>query len=214
MRFIDKSKRYDKFDEYINKNTQHLSSTGEWNLPTDIKNKLHNHILKQQQGLCIYCQKELPEKEKAQHLPESIIEHLRPRTKYAELTYVFCNLSVACKKHKQKKDKKELIDFCEDRKDEEYDEDKFLNPHELVDIETYFKYDIEGNIFASNNESADYMIETVLNLSHSTLKEMRKTQYDIFLQMSYDDFNVVEEILSDDKSEKLPPFYSMLKFLF
>ncbi|MDQ7089267.1 MAG: retron system putative HNH endonuclease [Methylococcales bacterium] len=148
MRFIGKSKRCDEFDTYIKDNVQLLSSTGKWNLPTDIKTKLHNDILKQQQGLCIYCQQELPEKENAQYLPESIIEHLRPRTKYPELTHIFCNLSVACKKHKQKKDKKELIDFCEDRKDEEYDEDKFLNPHELVDIETYFEYDTEGNIFA------------------------------------------------------------------
>ena len=149
MRFIDKSKRCDEFDKYINDNPHGLSSTGKWNLPTDIKNKLHNNILKQQ-GLCIYCQQELPEKENPQYLPESIIEHLRPKTKYAGLTYVFCNLSVACKKHKQKKDKKELIDFCEDRKDADLSLKgtiiNFIVFTSLISLSLTFDYSMSSNV--------------------------------------------------------------------
>ncbi|MCK9637517.1 MAG: TIGR02646 family protein [Methylobacter tundripaludum] len=211
MRFIDKSSRCKEFDDYVNKNSEFFSIKGGWDLPADVKIILHNHLLKQQKGLCIYCEQQLLEKTGAEYLPESIIEHIRPRTKqkYPELTYICCNLSVACKKSKKKEDKNDDIDFCEDRKADEYDELKFLNPTELPEIEAYFEYDIEGNIFPyRNNERARYMIEVALNLNHKKLNNMRKTQYDIFSEMNIED---VENILLDGNAEQLPAFYSMLK---
>ena len=215
MRFIDKTETYPEFETYIANNQAHL---GKWNLPTDIKNALHNHILEQQKGLCIYCQKWLFEKKGAECLPPSMIEHIRPRAKkeYEHLTYDFHNLAVACKKYINKEGVKETefltpkdIDFCEDRKDDEYDETLFLHPHEMADIEDYFEYDTEGRIFAKNgNEKADYMIKTALNLNHSILQNMRKIQYDIYAQR--DLFEIIEE-LNDIDVSRLPEFYSMLK---
>jgi uncharacterized protein (TIGR02646 family) len=204
MRFIDKNKRCDTFDNHIETNKAYL---GKWNLPTDVKISLHNHILLQQKGLCVYCQQSLPLKMEAENLPAAMIEHIRPRDKYKELIYEFSNLAVACKKYKIKD---ENIDFCEDKKDNEYDEQLFLNPHELEDIEDYFEYDgIEGKIFAKNNNlKANYMIKKVLNLDHSDLNGMRKSQYDNFLGMNIEE---VEKILLDENAEQLPAFFSMLK---
>lgn len=223
MRFINKSSRCPEFDNYINENAEYLSSQGEWNLQTDIKEKLHNHILEQQKGLCIYCEQQLSKKTGAEYLPDAIIEHIRPRTnsKYPELTYIFCNLSVACKKHIDKKGIKnndkanistpEAIDFCEDRKDKEYNEQLFLNPHEVEDIESYFEYDTEGRIFPKNdNEKAKYMIEKALNLAHTKLINMRKEQYLIFSESPIEE---TDDLLNEN-AEQLPAFYSMLKQLF
>lgn len=217
MRFIDKSSRCKEFDSFTEK-IKHIEEQ-KWGLLTKEEYiTVHNHILRQQKTLCIYCQKQLIEKKESEWLPPSIIEHIRPRTKYPELTYEFTNLAVACKKHIDKKEVKETkpltkedIDFCEDRKDDEYNEDRFLNPHEVTDIESYFEYDIEGNIFAKEeNEKANYMIKTALNLNHAVLINMRKDQYLIFENMPIEE---VENILLDEDVEQLPAFYSMLKNL-
>ncbi|MFZ2726542.1 MAG: retron system putative HNH endonuclease [Methylococcaceae bacterium] len=220
MRFIDKTETCSEFETYIADNKAHL---GKWNLPTDIKNTLHNHILKQQKGLCIYCQQWLFEKKEAELLPPSMVEHIRPRKKRPELTYEFTNLAVACKKYIDKKGVKDTkiltpedIDFCEDKKDDEYDETLFLHPHEITDIEDYFEYDTEGKIFAKDknefakdrNEKAQYMIEIALNLNHRDLQNMRKIQLDIYAER--DLFEVIEE-LNDIDVSRLPKFYSMLK---
>lgn len=181
---------------------------GKWNLPTDIKVALHNHLWRQQKGLCIYCQQQIHQKTegKGEHLPQSIIEHIRPRDKYPELTYILCNLSFACKKYKANEVD---IDFCEDKKSNGYDEDKFLNPNTLPNIEDYFDYDLEGRIWSrGDDERAKYMIEKALNLNHQALRNMRKSQYELYLSM---DSEMVDEILLDNDAEQLPAFYSMLK---
>jgi uncharacterized protein (TIGR02646 family) len=174
--------------------------------------------LEQHKGLCIYCEQQLPKKTGAEHLPDAIIEHIRPRTKskYPELTYIFCNLSVACKKNKKIDDKNEDIDFCEDRKKDEYDEQLFLNPHEVEDIESYFEYDIEGRIFPKNNNpKADYMIKKVLNLDHNELNRTRGEQLSIYFEMELEmGVEAVKEIFSVENANQLPAFYSMLKQLF
>jgi uncharacterized protein (TIGR02646 family) len=210
MRFIDKIEACTEFETYIADNKQYL---GKWNLPTNIKNTLHNHILKQQKGLCIYCQKQLFEKKGAEYLPPSMIEHIRPRELYQDLTYDFYNLSVACKKYIQKE---EPIDLCEDKKDDEYNEKLFLHPHKINDIESYFEYDADGHIFAKSDdekkaEKANYMIKTVLNLDHIVLQNMRKTQFEIYAERLLSE--VIEE-LSDTDVNQLPAFYSMLKYLY
>lgn len=232
MRYIKIIGRCQEFDDYIAQNADHMPKKWDNALPGDIKTALHNHLLKQQQGLCIYCQKEIREKKILKSLSEderkleeerllveereskekgiptriSIIEHIRPKDKdkYPELTFVLCNLSVACNR-KNKKDS----EYCEDRKHNKYDENNFLNPFEVTDIESYFEYDTEGRIIPKNdNEKAKYMINDVLDLDNFVLRQMRKNQYILFSKM---DIQEAEEILLDEDTEQLPQFYSMLK---
>jgi len=207
MRYIKQIERCKEFDDHIDNS----SISTKWDLPTDVKTALHNHLLKQQQGLCIYCeQKIFPKGKEGQYLPKSMIEHVRPkdRDKYPELTYILCNLAVACRATEEKP--KDV--YCEDNKKNLYDENNFLNPLEKVDVEDYFEYDAEGKIHPKNNNTkAKYMIEKILNLDCTTLQNMRKEIYSIYINMPLAD---VETILRDDKNESLPPFYSMLKQLF
>ena len=213
MRFIDKSERCQEFDDYVNENSKFLSTKGKWDLPTNIKTTLHSHLWKQQKGLCIYCEQEIHKKIGAEYLPKSLIEHIRPRTKekYPELTYIFCNLSIACKKNTT--DKKENIDFCEHKKGDEYDESKFLSPTELPGVESYFEYDTEGNIFPrGDDECAKYMIRA-LKLDHNILNDMRKNQFLEFSGKVLNEIGIeaIESMLQDEQSEQLPAFYSIAK---
>ena len=74
MRYIDKSNCYAEFDEYVN-----TDSPSFWNeFKTDIKLKLHQHLWRRQQGLCIYCQQQVPEKKETEYKIRSHIEHIRP----------------------------------------------------------------------------------------------------------------------------------------
>ncbi|OQW95036.1 MAG: TIGR02646 family protein [Beggiatoa sp. IS2] len=202
MRYIDKSDRCLDFDNYIRQ-----ESLTHWDqCDTQLKLVLHQHLWREQQGLCIYCQQQIPpkkDKESSQAI-RSHIEHVRPRTTYPELTFVYCNLSVSCEGFDCKTtDKKPKKEFCEHRKADEYDEDNFLNPMELKEIEDYFFYDIEGKIHphpqASFPEKANYMIK-ILDLNHSDLIDMRKRVYE---QAISGEIELISAVF--------PPFCSMLK---
>jgi len=96
--------------------------------------------------------------------------------------------------------------FCEHRKANKYDEDYFLNPIEVKDIEDYFVYDdLTLEILPKHKEGteefikADYM-RKILDLNHKKLIRMREKVV-----------NDIERNGPYEKHEKLlPPFYSML----
>ncbi|RKZ63566.1 MAG: TIGR02646 family protein [Candidatus Parabeggiatoa sp. nov. 2] len=216
MRYIDKSNRCAEFDEYVNNDSPSV-----WDeFKTDIKLKLHQHLFCSQQGLCIYCQQEVPEKKETEYRIRSHIEHIRPRSRpqYAHLTFCYNNLSVSCEgfdcKTKSLNPKKE---FCEHRKGNEYDEDKFLNPVECNEIEDYFVYDIEGKIHPNSSKNqedrtkAEYMI-SILDLNHSKLTDIRKEQYQLIIEQQEKGLDI-EEFLNPHY-DLLPAFYAMLKQLF
>jgi len=218
MRYIDKSKRCEEFDEFI---INSYPST--WrDFDNNVKLIFHQHLHDEQGGLCIYCQQKLPlkkEKESNAHR-RSHIEHIRPRASYPCLTFVYCNLSISCEgfdceippTNKQPKQ-----EFCEHRKGKEkneYDEEYFLNPVELKDIENYFFYkshvDKDKGILlikilpkykegTKEYKQASHMIK-ILDLNHDELMKMR--------------VKVVTYIRKGNKYKKdeklLPPFYSML----
>ena len=180
MIYIDKSNRCAEFDEYVKND-----SPSDWNeFKTDIKLELHQHLWREQQGLCIYCQPEVPEKKQTEYKITSHIEHIRPRRgsnrdKYAHLQFCYKNLSVSCEGFDCKSDKRKQ-EFCEHRKGNEYDEGKFLNPVECKNIEDYFVYTIDGKIFPNPDQNqediakAKYMISSVLDLDHPTLNATKK----------------------------------------
>jgi uncharacterized protein (TIGR02646 family) len=216
MRYIDKSNRCAEFDEYVNNDSPSV-----WNeFQTNIKLKLHRHLWHEQQGLCIYCQQQVPEKTETEYKIRSHIEHIRPRSRpqYAHLTFCYKNLSVSCEgfdcKTESLNPKKE---FCEHRKGNEYDEEQFLNPVELSDIEDYFIYDIDGKIHPNSNKNqkhrtqAEYMI-SILDLNHPKLIDLRKEQYQLMIEQQENGLEI-EEFLAPHY-DLLPAFYTMLKQLF
>lgn len=221
MRYIDKSKRCETFDVYMTVN--YLDN--DWNsFDSNEKLRLYQHLHKEQGGLCIYCQQKIPPKKQLEPSSKQVshIEHIRPRNlkdengefKYKCLTFIYCNLTVCCEgfeinitesTNKTSLDRKQ--EFCEFHKDHsrkslEYDEDKFLNPTEVHNIEDYFIYDdetfkIEPRCKIETDEryiKAAYTIEKMC-LNHEKLLKMRELAYKCKWEK---DENI------------LPPFYSML----
>jgi len=215
MRYINKSERCGEFDEYIKNKSSLKEWKKEWGKYKNrkIKLKLHQHLYREQGGLCVYCQQLLPYKKEMEGnkiYNKSHIEHIRPREFYKELTFVYCNLSVSCdgfdceiEKTNEQSDK----EFCGHIKDNEYYEEYFLNPFEVKDIENYFIYDdLTFEVLPKHEKGTDkfkkanYMIE-ILCLNHDELIRMRT--------------KLVNDILKSkkkfDNNEKIfPPFYSML----
>jgi uncharacterized protein (TIGR02646 family) len=215
MRFISKNFRCKRFDKYVKKKKSLL-----WErFDPDVKLNLHQHLWREQKGLCIYCQQLIPPKERKNtnfDAHPSHIEHIKPKSLFKYLTFAYKNLAVACNGFNCASEDTRA-EFCEFKKQNLYDSALFLNPTEVVDIEDYFVYDIDGNIKPSMERSeedirkANYMIE-LLSLQSPTLKAMRISQMDIFLE----DFNNGVDVGTYmDKQNKLyPGFYSMLKQFF
>jgi uncharacterized protein (TIGR02646 family) len=217
MRFIDKSKqRCTDFDDYVaTERPRNWDTCG-----ADIKLKLHQHLLGEQQYLCIYCQQSIPVKSTKDVPPvythPSHIEHIKPKDvdKYPHLTFEYSNLSVSCNGFNIKEMTTISPNFCGHFKRNNYEETLFLNPTETLDIENCFEYTINGEIKATNKDvnRANYTIRT-LHLDSQKLIDMREEQYLIISEETLTNgLNIVDYL--DENQKELPQFHSMLKQLF
>jgi len=214
MRYVDKSNCCAEFDAWLKKKKT-LPVWKDWR--GKVKQALYAHLLDEQKGLCIYCQQAIPKKTEIQSSNQirSHIEHIRPRNLYSELIFDYSNLSISCEGFDCAATKQSEKEFCGHRKANEYNENQFLHPFELQDIEDYFEYDADGRIFANSlkneveRKKAEYMIAT-LALNHTILIQKRAETYGAIIEKSDNDIN---ELL-DSNVANLPSFYSMLKFLF
>ncbi len=216
MRYIDKTNRCQDFDNYTKPNTW-----GRFNKNIKLKLKLHQHLLVEQQYLCIYCQQSIPCKTQKDNpeiprLHPSHIEHIRPKSasQFPQLIFDYNNLSVSCNGFDTKKTHEKSRDFCGHPKDNNFDDVLFLHPCERLDIETCFEYDIEGHILPTSiaQDQAEYTLR-LLSLDNSKLQDMRVEQYNLVLELTSKGELDIYEYLDPNQTE-LPKFYSMLKQFF
>jgi len=145
------------------------------------KRALRRYVLRyEQNNLCIYCESKIAPKKESSHL-----EHIKPkaRDKFPHLVFDYNNIVVSCNGNCHTED--DEYHSCGHIKDNEYDDTKFLNPTELIDIREYFEYDIDtGNILESskNIDKAEYMIKT-LHLNNASLPLARKKALENFINM-------------------------------
>ena len=225
MRYIDKSNRCMVFDDFVTLYQGRLRN--DWEKFKKIRGgsairlALHQHLWREQKGLCAYCEQEVPEKTIPESDTKSHLEHIRPkaRPEFKHLTFQFENLVMSCEGFDLTAISEHKKEFCGHFKDNDFskfDDVLFLNPTEMTDIETYFRYDSEGKIepnpFKTDEQQRQtvYMIRT-LNLNNAVLMEMRKVQYDLWLEKQ---FVLTEAELADELSENqrlLPAFFSLLK---
>jgi uncharacterized protein (TIGR02646 family) len=217
MRYIDKSKRRcTDFDNYVV-----TKRPRKWKkFDADIKLKLHQHLLNEQQHLCVYCQQSVPQKHVKDNAPlvihPSHVEHVRPKDEeqYPHLTFDYLNLAVSCNGFDVNNTLVNTYDFCGHPKANTYDEMLFLHPFETLDIEDYFNYTINGEIKATIKDvnRANYTIKT-LQLDNAILNAMREEQYLIISEETLNNDLDIATYLDENQIE-LPKFYSMLKQLF
>ncbi len=238
MRYINKLNRHAPFDEFVEELKPRLKGK-DWSALKKKQNKagvkgnqvqlsLFQHLLQQQQGLCMYCQQIIPTKlEPYRSNAIAHLEHICAQTHCKDLIFEQSNLGVSCEGFNlaAQETSEYRRQFCGHYKDQAsknnvYDPALFLNPTELEDIEDYFYYDAEkGKISnhpekaTTSKESADYMI-SILNLNNEDLQKMRAMEYSNWLRdyIVYGEEWIKEQL--DQNTDELPPFYSMLKTKF
>lgn len=133
------------------------------------KTRFKQFLVKEQHGLCGYCECDLSS-------TSSHIEHIAPRERYKHLKFSYENLLVSCDGRLLCSGAMKNKESCGHRKDNEYDDQLFMNPVELPEITRYFYFDSEtGAIMPSKCEqdkAANYTIR-VLNLDAQYLRSAR-----------------------------------------
>ena len=208
MRYIQKTVT----PQFFIHNSQGLNR---WDECKKSKKTLREYILKNEQNcLCIYCESKISSDKNSSH-----IEHIRPKAhdKYPHLTFEYKNLAVSCNGTCHNVNNDQMKHSCGHLKDNEYDENLFLNPVEITDIRDYFEYDIdEGEIKASskNVNKASYMI-TTLHLNDGRLPSARKKALQNFIKKmgGIDSFKRKETLKNRLNQENIDQI-SFLKFRF
>lgn len=136
------------------------------------KRKLKEYILKHEQnGLCCYCESKVT-------LDGSHLEHIKPKSKdYYNLTFDYSNLAVSCNGKCYTDGGKSMT--CGHKKDDSFDETKFLNPTTVPNIRDYFIYTEKGDIGSSSQDEqkSKYTLKLLqLNfyLSEARLKALKE----------------------------------------
>jgi len=131
-----------------------------------IKSELREHIIKEQQNLCAYCEIKL------EHLDRLSIDHFQKRDIFPELTLEYNNLFVSCVSDNRCENYKDKLSLTKE------DYNKIIHPV-FENPEDYFEYDLGGKIIPKENldkfayEKAKFTIET-FNLNDRKLVEDRK----------------------------------------
>lgn len=209
MRYISKTNRCADFDAY--------AKPARWSsFDSNVKLTLHQHLLAEQQYLCVYCQQSIPRKLPKGKLHPSHIEHIRPKSarQFPLLAFEYTNLSVSCDGFEiDPAVPRTSPEFCGHPKEDKYDDALFLHPFEEPDIEAFFDFDINGKIKATAKDpgKANYTFQ-LLGLEKETLREMRERQYNLIIQEVNNGLDIATYL--DPNQPELPKFYSMLRQLF
>lgn len=148
------------------------SGLSNWNEYRSKKRRLKHYILdKEQYHLCCYCEKSVV-------TDNSHIEHVKPKSiDLISLTFDYNNLLVSCEGNHFNEIGDNSKNTCGHKKDDNFDEDKFLSPITTNDIHEYFAFDVDtGEINDSEKESekANYTIRVLnLNGKNNKLAEAR-----------------------------------------
>lgn len=188
----------------LQNNKASFSNWGDFRNPC--KAELKQSLLKEQDGLCVYCESDLSIEDRKSH-----IEHVRPRSRYPKLTFEYFNLVASCEGICSESNKGKQS--CGHRKDDHYDEKCFLNPVECEDIAAHFKFDEEkGAILPSdkNPVAAQHTID-VLNLNAPYLCNARRNAKQVFIDYFSRQFDF--EKLSAELNQPRE-FVSFLRYCF
>ncbi|MFK7983147.1 MAG: retron system putative HNH endonuclease [Saprospiraceae bacterium] len=140
------------------------------------KRRLKKHILEEEQcHLCCYCEKEVTIDKSSSH-----IEHIKPKSiDLLNLTFDYNNILVSCEGNHFNEIGDNSKNTCGHIKDNNFEEDKFLNPTLLDDVQDYFSFDADtGKIgdIGKNSVKANYSIRILnLNGKNDKLAEARLT---------------------------------------
>ncbi len=202
MRFITKGAEPELLREF-----KAMANPPDWiptydALPKFRKDAIKQALIKEQKGLCCYCERILDEH-------DSHIEHFRPQHAYAEYALDYNNMHCSCMAEQKKGEPL----HCGMAKKDWYDDELLISPLDH-DCESHFMYHGDGRISPANpNDKAAAETIKHLRLDDSGLIAERKVVIDVFLDESLDE-EEREKFLAEYLTEKgsgPSPFISAVK---
>ncbi len=202
---------------HIHKSAQEPQALADWksmaspdwqpayaNMPSHVKRELKRLLMKDQQGLCCYCESRLRDN-------DSHIEHFRPQASYPELSLDFQNLLCSC----QSNLRKGAPCHCGNAKGNWFDETLLISPLS-PDCASRFRFTGDGHIHpADAHDQAARETIAHLNLDIPKLVARRQAALDTFLDpnLSDEDFSLfLQQCLSPDSEP--PEYISAIRSVF
>jgi uncharacterized protein (TIGR02646 family) len=177
------------------------------------KRKLKKYILENEQfNLCCYCEKQIT-------VGLSHIEHIKPKSlDLASLTFDYANLLVSCEGNHFNEIGDTSKNTCGQFKDDNFDENLFLNATLVTNISEYFIFDDNGVISESAIDIAksSYTL-TILNLNgkNNKLAEARKiAKQAIITNLRNLPIEIQKEKLAAYLSRNSSEFVTFLRYVF
>jgi uncharacterized protein (TIGR02646 family) len=138
-------------------------------LRSGCKKSVRQHMLREQDYLCAYCER------KIENEIDAHIEHIKPKSRYLENGFDYHNLIVSCNGNQcsevNQEEYEDEIHSCGHSKDNDFDEEKFLNPVELI---IRFVEVVESDTTALNRLETEQIALALLKKSHIENKEWIK----------------------------------------
>ncbi len=175
MRYIKKLPEPVRFTEWKKEANAEWTPTFD-NMASDVKEKLKESLIKEQRGICCYCESILVKN-------NSHIEHFRPQEKFEDLSLDYNNLLCSCQSNPKRGDPI----HCGSAKGNWFDDKMLISPLS-PDCASHFRYTADGHIFPANDDdvAAKTTIEH-LALDCSKLVDSRKAVLEQFLDDSIPD---------------------------
>jgi uncharacterized protein (TIGR02646 family) len=177
------------------------------------KRKLKKYILDNEQfNLCCYCEKQIT-------VAFSHIEHIKPKSLgVAALTFDYANLLVSCEGNHFNEIGDVSKNTCGHFKDENFDENLFLNATLVTNIAEYFIFDDNGVVSeASLDVIKSVYTLTILNLNgkNNKLAEARKiAKQAIITNLRNLPIEIQKEKLKEYLSRNSSEFVTFLRYVF
>jgi len=157
------------------------------------KRVLKAYLLENEQNyLCGYCEAKIS-------LDNSHVEHIKPKSlDYDNLTFDYSNLLVSCNGICFSESNKPIT--CGHRKANKFDESKFLNPTQQIDIRDYFIYTNNFYIGSSNldEEKSKYTMDLLeLNSFNNNLPQAREDAFNEFRESVQENAKRTKKDLKD-----------------
>jgi len=150
----------------------------------DYKHPLNKEALrKSTSGKCMYCES------KMEHNSFSLVEHIKPKSKFPELEFVWDNLGFSC-------------EWCNTNKSDKYDEAiPFINPYN-ENPEEHLVF-LEHIMYPKNGSARGEYTKKELKLNRSGLIDDRKEKIIYIKKMINAAFNASIESLRNQMIEEL-----------
>lgn len=180
------------------------------------KRRLKQFILDNEQyGLCCYCEKSITVDHTSSH-----IEHIKPKSlDVLTLTFAYYNLLVSCEGNHFNEIGDNSKNTCGQKKENNFDEVKFLNPTLVNDLSTYFIFDSDTGIIAASEkdiEKAEYTIGILnLNGNNDKLAEARKIAKQALIRTFFTlDIDTRKEKLREFLQNNGSEFITFFRYIF